>query len=57
MLALALAVGLPIILLQLYKIYVGPISFSVQMAIGAIVSILAGIILYFAYRSSAQNQP
>ena len=57
MVALALAVGLPILLLQLYKIYVGPISFGVQMLIGVAISILAGIVLYFAYRSSAQNQP
>jgi hypothetical protein len=57
MVALALAVGLPIFLLQLYKIYVGPISFGVQMLIGVAISILAGIVLYFAYRSSAQNQP
>jgi hypothetical protein len=57
MIALALAVGLPIILLQLYKIYVGPISFGVQMATGVLVSVLAGIVLYRTYRSSAQNQP
>jgi L-cystine uptake protein TcyP (sodium:dicarboxylate symporter family) len=57
MVALALAVGLPILLLQLYKIYLGPISFGVQMLIGVVISVLAGIVLYFAYRSSAQNQP
>ncbi len=57
MVALALAVGLPIVLLQLYKIYVGPIGFGVQMGFGVLVSVLAGIVLYFTYRSSAQNQP
>lgn len=57
MVALALAVGLPIVLLQLYKIYVGPISFGWQMLLGIIISVLAGIVLYFTYRSSAQNQP
>jgi hypothetical protein len=56
MIALALAVGLPIILLQLYKIYVGPISFAVQMGFGVLVSIFAGVVLYLTYRSSAQNQ-
>jgi hypothetical protein len=56
MVALALAVGLPIVLLQLYKIYLGPISFGVQMLIGIVVSVLAGIVLYLPYRSSAQNQ-
>ena len=56
MVALALAVGLPIILLQLYKIYVGPVSFGVQMGFGVLISILAGVVLYYTYRSSAQNQ-
>ncbi len=57
MIALALAVGLPIVMLQLYKIYVGPVSFDAQMGFGILVSILAGLILYYTYRSSAQNQP
>ena len=57
MIALALAVGLPIVLLQLYKIYVGPVSFDAQMGFGIFVSVLAGLILYYTYRSSAQNQP
>jgi hypothetical protein len=43
-------------LLQLYKIYVGPVSFGAQMGFGILVSILAGVILYFTYRSSVQNQ-
>lgn len=54
--ALALAVGLPVVLLQLYKIYVGPLSFDVQMGVGILVSVLAGLVLYYTYRSSAQNQ-
>ncbi|GKS65326.1 hypothetical protein YTPLAS72_26300 [Nitrospira sp.] len=57
LLALILAVGLPVVLLQLYKIYVGPISFDAQLGFGILVSILAGLILYYTYRSSAQNQP
>ena len=56
LLALALAVGLPVVLLQLYKIYVGPVSFEAQIGFGILVSVLAGIILYYTYRSSAQNQ-
>ena len=55
--ALILAVGLPVVLLQLYKIYVGPVSFGAQMGFGILISILAGAILYYTYRSSAQNQP
>lgn len=54
--ALALAVVLPIAVLQLYKVYVGPVSFGAQIGFGILVSILAGIALYFTYRSSAQNQ-
>jgi multisubunit Na+/H+ antiporter MnhF subunit len=57
LLALILAVSLPVVLLQLYKIYVGPVSFDAQMGFGIVVSILAGLILYYTYRSSAQNQP
>lgn len=56
LMSLALAVGLPVVLLQLYKVYVGPVSFEAQMGFGILVSILAGIILYYTYRSSAQNQ-
>ena len=57
MVALALAVVLPIVLLQLYKIYMGPVSFGAQMGFGILISVLAGIVLYFTYRYSAQNQP
>jgi len=57
MIALAGAVALPIILLQLYKIYIGPLSFDVQLAVVLIASILAGLGLYFLYRASARNEP
>lgn len=56
MAGLALAVVLPLVLLQLYKIYVGPISFGIQLAVGMVISVLAGITLYLTYRSSAKNQ-
>ena len=56
MVALALAVVLPILGLQLYKIYVGRISFGVQMGLAVLISVFAGLVLYFAYRSSARNQ-
>ena len=57
MVGLALAVGLPLVLLQLYKMYIGPIGIEIQLAVGILISILAGLVLYFTYRSSAQNQP
>ncbi len=56
MVALALAIILPIILLQLYKIYIGRISFGVQMGSAVVTSVFTGLGLYFAYRSSARNQ-
>jgi hypothetical protein len=57
MVALAMAVILPIIALQLYKIYVGQISFGVQLGLVVVISVFAGLGLYFTYRSSARNQP
>ena len=57
MVTLALAVGLPIVLLQLYKIYVGPVSFGVQIGFVILVSVLIGLGLYRIYGTSAQNQP
>jgi hypothetical protein len=56
MAALALAVVLPIVILQFYKIYVGRISFGVQMALATGIAALAGLALYLVYRSSARNQ-
>ena len=55
--ALALAVGVPIIALQIYKIYVGPINFVVQFGLIVVTSVVAGLWLFVAYRSSAQNEP
>jgi len=57
MVGLGLAVGLPLVLLQLYKIYVGSISFGTQLVVGFVTSVFAGIALYLTYRSSAKNQP
>jgi len=57
MIALALAISLPLVLLQLYKLYIGPIGFGTQLLIAIIVSIFTGIGLFLAYRSSAKNQP
>ena len=56
MVALALAIVFPIVVVQLYKIYVGRISFGVQMGLAVLISVFAGLVLYFAYRSSARNQ-
>jgi len=57
MVGLALALALPLVLLQLYKLYVGPISVEVQLAVGVILSIATGLALYLTYRFSARNHP
>jgi hypothetical protein len=57
MAALLFAVCLPIVLLQLYKIYIGPIGFLVQLTLAIVVSIFAGIALYLLYNASARNEP
>ncbi len=57
MIALVLAVIVPLVILQLYKIYVGPLSFDFQLGVGLFLSIVLGLALHRAYRSSAKNQP
>lgn len=57
MVALAGAVALPIILLQLYKLFIGPLSFDIQLGVVLLMSILAGLGLYVTRRSSARNEP
>jgi hypothetical protein len=57
MISLALAVGLPLVLLQLYKIYIGPIDFGTQLLVAILTAVFTGVLLYLTYRSSAKNQP
>ncbi len=57
MIALAGAVLSPIILLQLYKVYIGPLSLDIQLGVVLIASVLAGLGLYFLYRASSRNEP
>ena len=57
MLGLALAVVFPILLPLLYHHYVGPLSFAIQFAATLIIALIGSIVLYFIYRSSAQNEP
>ncbi|MCP9439224.1 MAG: hypothetical protein NNA20_10235 [Nitrospira sp.] len=56
-LALAGAVALPVVIVQGYKAFVGPLSFDVQLLVVIIVSIFSGIGLHYFYRSSARNEP
>ncbi len=57
MVALVLAVAIPLVLLQLYRIYVGPLSLDFQLGVGLFVSVILGLALHLAYRSSARNEP
>ena len=57
MVGLALALALPLVLLQMYQVYIGPISVEVQLAVGVILSIAAGLALYLTCRTSARNHP
>jgi len=57
MISLALAVALPLVLLQLYKIYIGPIDLGTQLLVAILTAVFTGTLLYRTYRSSAKNQP
>jgi uncharacterized membrane protein (DUF4010 family) len=56
-LGLALAVIAPILLPLLYHRYIAPLSFDTIFFAGLLIALIGGIVLYFAYRSSAQNEP
>ncbi len=56
-LGLALAVISPILLPLLYHHYIGPLSFTTRFVAALLIAIIGSLVLYFAYRSSAQNEP
>jgi len=57
MLGLTLAVVSPILLPLLYHRYIAPLSFATIFVASLIIALIGSIALYFAYRSSAQNEP
>ena len=57
MLGLALAVVSPILLPLLYHRYIEPLSFTTIFVASLLIALLGSIVLYFTYRSSAQNEP
>ena len=57
MVGLALAVISPILLPLLYNQYIGPLSFTTRFIAALIIAVGGAIVLYFTYRSSAQNEP
>jgi hypothetical protein len=50
MLGLMLAVVSPIR-------YIGPLSFATQFIAALLIALIGSLVLYFTYRSSAQNEP
>jgi uncharacterized membrane protein YeaQ/YmgE (transglycosylase-associated protein family) len=56
-LGLILAVVSPILLPLLYHRYIAPLSFDTIFIAGLVIALIGSIVLYFAYRSSAQNEP
>ena len=57
MLGLALAVVFPILLPLLYHRYIVPLSFATLFVAGLLIALIGSIVLYFTYRTSAQNEP
>lgn len=56
-LGLFLAVVSPILLPLLYHRYISPLSFDTIFIAGLLIALIGSIVLYFAYRSSAHNEP
>lgn len=56
-LGLVLAVVSPILLPLLYHRYISPLSFDTIFIAGLLIALIGSIVLYFIYRSSAQNEP
>jgi uncharacterized membrane protein (DUF4010 family) len=57
MLGLALAILAPILLPLLYHRYITPLTFDTIIIAGMLIALIGSIALYFAYRSTAQNEP
>jgi len=57
MLGLALAILSPILLPLLYHRYIASLTFDTIFTAGLLIALIGSIALYFAYRSSAQNEP
>lgn len=56
-LGLTVAVASPILLPLLYHRYISPLTFDTIFVAGLMIALIGGIVLYFTYRSSAQNEP
>ena len=57
MVALGLAIVASLALPHLYELFFGPISLGARLISGLIIAVVAGIVLYRTYQTSARNEP
>jgi hypothetical protein len=57
MVALVLAVVASIAIPRLYELFFGPISLGARLVSGLIIAVVAGVVLYRTYQSTARNEP
>lgn len=57
MVALALSLVASIVIPRLYELFFGPISLGARLVFGLIIAVVAGVVLYRTYQSSARNEP
>ena len=57
MVALMLAIVASIAIPRLYELFFGPISLGARLVSGLIIAVVAGVVLYRTYQSTARNEP
>jgi hypothetical protein len=57
MVALVLAVVASIAIPRLYELVFGPIGLGARLVSGLIIAVVAGVVLYRTYQSTARNEP
>ena len=57
MVALGLAIVASLAIPRLYELFSGPISLGDRLISGLIIAVVAGIVLYRTYQTSARNEP
>jgi len=57
MVALGLAIVASLAIPRLYELFFGPISLGARLISGLIIAVVAGIVLYRTYQTSARNEP
>ncbi len=55
--ALVLAIVASIAIPHLYELFFGPIGLESRLVSGLIIAVVAGIVLYRTYQSTARNEP